>query len=526
MNMLCLILVVLSIWDYPARFPEHQRLVRQFVPAERAGDVAKMTDACRKGVALLPDDPTWHFNLACSLAHDPKREEEAFDELEKAVDLGFRDRSAIEKDKDIALLAKKGRYREILEYVDFMKDRPILSGPMATVNATGTFGRSIALGEQNLGWDFTFGCFVAQMRMEPEKGAGNLGDLYMNRDGEHSVLGRDEFPGLTRVTFDSEGTNRNMQLDMPNVLFPYPTFGNCSRAMTSRPQGPQGPYNPFWRSLPRMMLTGEAAQLGKMTRFYLANQTWVFPVNEDTAPVGTNGDVFASIAPYWIQTAGRSWSDLPYLRAALEASRAMSPPVKAEVVRRGLLAPTIQTLIRKSLKTVSNEVDYVSAKAHPTSFPPNGVDLPRLKAAAATLTTTSVPPLAPVVVAPDGVRPPGRMPELTYASSFAWAFVLRAEEKVRTFRIAAKGAAEFSFTQTHGSGVSVRIEMEQPNVAKVMIDRTGLSPTNRVDITVVGRNPGTGWGAPSYVSFARLDPSASYSDPLLAEPPPAPAKKK
>ena len=54
-----------------------------------------------------------------------------------------------------------------------------------------------------------------------------------------------------------------------------------------------------------------------------------------------------------------------------------------------------------------------------------------------------------------------------------------------------------------------------PSVAQVTIDRRGLSPTNRVDITVVGRNPGTGWGAPSYVSFARMDPSAPYSDPVL-----------
>ena len=54
-----------------------------------------------------------------------------------------------------------------------------------------------------------------------------------------------------------------------------------------------------------------------------------------------------------------------------------------------------------------------------------------------------------------------------------------------------------------------------PNVAKVTIGRNGLSPTNRVDITVVARSKGTGWGAPSYVSFARMDPAAPYSDPAL-----------
>lgn len=47
------------------------------------------------------------------------------------------------------------------------------------------------------------------------------------------------------------------------------------------------------------------------------------------------------------------------------------------------------------------------------------------------------------------------------------------------------------------------------------VDRNGLSPTNRVDIAVVGRNKGTGWGAPSYLSIARMDESAPYSDPIL-----------
>ena len=42
-----------------------------------------------------------------------------------------------------------------------------------------------------------------------------------------------------------------------------------------------------------------------------------------------------------------------------------------------------------------------------------------------------------------------------------------------------------------------------------------MSVTNRIDIGVFGRNADTGWGAPSYVSFAVVDPSAPYSDPVL-----------
>lgn len=296
------------------------------------------------------------------------------------------------------------------------------------------------------------------------------------------------------------------------MLFPYPVFGNASLAMVDTPQMP----NPYWRSLPRAMMTIESRFLGRMVKLYLSNQTWVFPSHADTAPVGTNGDVFASIAPYWMTTAGRSWSDQPYLRGALEASRSLNPQVKAEIAKRRLLAPTIQTLIRKSLKGVTNEVDYLCAKAHPTALPPGGLDVARLKAAAKAMTIEAIPPLAVISVEDAPVRQKPHIPELTYMSPFAWAYVLRADESVRRFTITAKGAEMFSATVTHGDdGRNVRISKVKPNVFTVTLDAAGLSPTNRVDITVVGRNAKTGWGAPSYVSFSRMDASAPYSDPAL-----------
>ena len=518
MNVLCVILAVLSVWDYPARYPTHRRLSRQFVAAVREGDTATMEETCRKGVALLPDDPTWHFNLACSLAYFDKREEAALDELERAIDLGFRDREAIAKDRDLKRLESQPRYKELLDYADFMKTRPLLSGPLAAVDATGIFGQTVALGEQNMGWDFDAGCFVAKLKLAPASAGGNVGDLYMNRDGLHSALNVSAYPGLTVVRFDQAGRDRGLDKDLPNVLFPYPVFGNCSRALLNTPQSP----NPYWRSWPRQMMTIEAARLDRMVRFYLSNQTWVFPANADIAPIGTNGDVFASIMPYCITTAGRSYSDLPYLRGALEASRQLNPSVKREIVRRGLLAPTIQSIIRKSLLGVTNETAYLSPRAHPTAFPAGGLNLKRLKDLSAGLTVEAIPPLAVLTVAADPPATPPAFPELTYGSAFAWAYVLRADEQVRTFRISAKGAKEFAFVQTHGAGVDVRIEREAPDRAKVVIDRRGMSPTNRVDVAVFGRDPGTDWGNPSYVSFARMDPSAPYSDPALTPlPPPA-----
>ena len=503
---LCAILASLSIWDYPARAARHDILRRQFLGALRTGDVAAMVSASTSGVELLPDDPTWRYNLACSLAYFPSRSAEALDTLEKAIDLGFRDADAIAADGDLKKLSGERRYLELIEYAKEMKSRPLMFGPMATVDATGVFGSSLSLGEQNMGWDFDARCFVAHVKLATASADPWTGDIYMNRDRAHSMLKISDFPGITEVGLDREGRERGIDVNLPNILFPYPVFGNCSRAFVG---------SPLWRSLPRALTTTMSSQLPAMERAYLSNQIWVFPSNADTPPVGTNGDVFASITPYCMTTAGRSFSDLPYLRAALYASAAFHRDTKAEIVRKGLLAPTIMTLIRKSLGVVSSEDDYTSARAHPTALPQNGVNTNRLIAAAAAMTSAEVPPVVRIAVRTPPLANPPKWPELTYASRCAWAFVLRSDEISRVFFIAAEGAKEYRFVQTHGTGVKVEIDKVAPNAAKVTIDRRGMHPVNRVDIAVFGRNPGTGWGAPSYVCFARMDPTAPYSDPVL-----------
>ena len=134
---------------------------------------------------------------------------------------------------------------------------------------------------------------------------------------------------------------------------------------------------------------------------------------------------------------------------------------------------------------------------------------------AAAMKPEHIPPLAPITVAAGKVADKPVWPELTYVTPFAVAFVLRSSDETRSFILSSASADEFAFVQTHGVGVDVKIERPRPNVAKVTLGRKGMSPTNRVDIAVVARGKGTGWGAPSYVSFSRVDSSAPYSDPAL-----------
>ena len=513
------LLAALSVWDYPERQLRHDALRQQFTAAVREGDTATMEETSRKGMELLPDDPTWRYNHACSLAWYPGRAEEALDELEKAIDLGYRDDAAIARDTDLRRLADNRRFGQLVEYAKMMKSRPILTGPMAVVAATGVMGTPVALGEQNLAWDFDTGSFDAKLKLAPGVGGGNAGDLYMNRDGDHSRPRAGDFPGGTEVRFDQEGRRRQMDIGEPNICFPYPLFGNCSRAYTEATSGR------FWRSISRAMTTTQAFRLKAMRKFYLSNQIWVIPANADTAPVGTNGDVFASITPYWLTTAGKSWSDLPYLSAAMLASRSMKPDVKRAVVANRLFAPTVMTLIRKSLKGVNGEDDYLTPLAHPTALPVGGVETNRLAAAAAALTAGSVPPLAVLWVESVSETSPTAWPELVYSTQFAWSYVLRAPEEKRVFVLKASGGAkEFKFVRTHGTEREATLTPIGRDQAVVEIRASRLNPTNRVDIALFARNPGTGWGAPSYASFARMDPKAPYSDPALTPRPADPGK--
>ena len=499
-----LLLAVLSIWDYPSRFPQHQQLRAKLVQAVRAGDTRGMEAAARSGVELLPDDATWAYNLACALAYreDPT---EALEQLERAIDLGFRDVKAIAADADLQRLAKNRRFKDLLEYAREIEGRPVLADPLVAVPATGIWGESLALGEQNFSWDFDYGCFTASLLMAPGKGSGgNFGDLYMNRDERHSLLTVTNFPGLTEIRLDQAGRARRMDLDFPNMSFNAPVFGNCSRAFL---------HPVYWRSIPRALMTTDAWRMPLMAKLYLSNQTWVFPVNADYPPIGTNDDCFASIAPYWLATQGRSWSDQYYLRAALEASRSFAPAVKREMVERGLLAPTIQCLLRRALKGVRDEEDYLSAKAHPTCLPPNGLDLPRLKAAAAALKAASIPPVATLQIRVMPTGGSALAPGCLYATPCAAAFILRAKAGAHSFLLQAVGGEAYTFRQVHGEPSAVKFEPMGPG--RMMVTLRPEKMVERIDLAVFAKTATSEWGAPSYVSFSVPAKAPAYVDPAL-----------
>lgn len=499
-----ILIMVLSLWDYPARQSAHEACRNDFVKAVRVGDTKKMLEASTKGSRLFPEDPTWAYNKACSLAY-MKNQEPAYQQLEKAIDLGFRDSIAIANDSDLKRLKDKSRLEELVKYAESKRDSLVLTGPLASVPAFGVAGEEVIVGEQNLKWDFDAGCYMVGMKLSGASAKGNMYDLYMNRDNFHSVIEKSQFPGLTEVRVDQEGRRRGAALDSPNMIFPYPVFGNCSRAFT---------HPKLWRSLPRSLMTFERRKMPLMEKLYLSNQTWVYPANADFSPVGTNGDCFVSVAPYWLVSAGASWSDKYYLSAALEISRSLKREVKSAAVSSGLLAPLIQAVLRRSLQNVTNEVDYFSSKAHPTCFPPRGLDVPRMKKLASSL--DEVPPVARLsVMVQKAVSEEDEKPICLFATRLAVSFIMPEKAAPSVFIVRASGAAEYKFAVVHGDVTKVKVESIAPDAVKVTVD--GASLSSRVDLAVFGRNKSF-WGAPSFVSFAGMVNEAGYKDPMFNPP--------
>ena len=92
---------VFDVWRQPQVWPRHIQLRNSFLQSIHRGDTKGMEAISRAGVELMPEDPTWRYNHACALAYR-ESPESALVDLEMAVQLGFRNADAIEKDSDLA----------------------------------------------------------------------------------------------------------------------------------------------------------------------------------------------------------------------------------------------------------------------------------------------------------------------------------------------------------------------------------------------------------------------------------------
>ena len=109
------------------------------------------------------------------------------------------------------------------------------------------------------------------------RAAGNVGDLYDNRDRGHSTLKPEAFPQLAHVAYSPEARAAELDYGLQDkLLFDRPTFGNSSTAVTG---------GVLWRSLPRLAMTqGDGTGPLRLWQNAEANALYVYPAHKDWTP--------------------------------------------------------------------------------------------------------------------------------------------------------------------------------------------------------------------------------------------------
>ena len=343
--------------------------------------------------------------------------------------------------------------------------------------------------------------------------AGMSGFVYDNRDRGHSTLQMHRMPQLAATQYAPVYRERGLDYGVAGALrFEMPVIGNSSTALTR---------GPFARSQARIAANGQAAAM-RAFRLHETNHFYVYPEHRDHDP-GT-GDRFPANAPFLMVSQGSSGSDRPIVEAAALTLAALRPDTFAAAREAGLIAPTLQMLLRQNRPQAVAAEDYMTGPAHPTAFPGASFDTAALVRAANALMPGDLPPLVRLRVVRDFAARPGidypdpAASERLFTTPVAVARAWRSHAHSREIVLDAGDtvdpngrALEFDWVVLRGDPGKIAITHAEDDPARVRariaIDWHDAYPvpgrndleTARIDIGVFARNGAT-ISAPSILS--------------------------
>ena len=339
--------------------------------------------------------------------------------------------------------------------------------------------------------------------------AGNYGDLYDNRDGEHSLLPPEIFPELTRIQYSEAARRAGLDRGFNRYfLYNAVTIGNASLALTS---------GPMWRSLPRMALT-DRLQVDSLYQEYSANHLYVYPAHKDYGTPA--GDLITANTPYMLISSGSSGTDQPLLKAVAAILAAFKPEVKAFLREKGLISPTVQWIFRRGQLGIDSDDDYLTGRAHPSAFNGKRINLLDMVERAHSLDAGDVPPMVRLSVKDEDHGTAGI--DVMYPSSddalfdtpSAIARIFRSTDFAKRMVVDASPTTDpnnrpltFRWVVLRGDSkqISIRPMNDQGSVAEITIPwnarRVGADNItgDRVEIGVFANN-GKHWSAPAFIS--------------------------
>ncbi len=353
------------------------------------------------------------------------------------------------------------------------------------------------------------------------KAAGFQGIAYDNRDRGHSSLPIDLFPRLARWSYSTELRNAGLDYGLAgSILLPGITFGNSSTAITS---------GPFPRSLPRYAMTypGEPERAFNL---YQSNNLHVYPEHRDHDVA----DLYPANWPYMITSQGSSGSDKPFLRAIALTLASFGPETRERLREEGLIAPTLQMILRRSQSGVRSRQDYRSSIAHPPVFDSENLSPERMVAMAAAMRADGIPPMVRLEVEHEDFSTvaglDGRSEHL-FDTPSAIARIWRGLEYSHELVVSAEATRDpnnrtltFSWVLLRGdpdrvrivpldaSGLRASVSVDWHNGSIIVANK--WRPTNRVDIGVIASN-GMNDSAPAFISISF--PSHQLRDYMVPE---------
>lgn len=551
-----------TVFSEPALRLQAAQLQQQLVERATSGQLPQALELAHQLVQLLPQDAAVWYNLACLQAVTGQRQP-AVTALRRAVELGFRDPVQLQQDADLQTLRDDPAFADILRAAGQPFQPP--AGHPEQPPVPGPIRDGVALvTEDNTRWDNRRGVLVSvfepavavagvpavrgsspaetqvQAWYAAGAAAGHVGDLYDNRDRDHSPLNLQKFPQLTRIEYGPAAQQVRADWGVQiQHLFDRPVLGNSSTADVSAH---------FWRSNPRMFLLHDV-QARRVYNQYVSNQLYVYPEHNDYDP--ERGDVYPANTPWCVISQGSSGSDQPFLEALALTMAAFRPEVKRRLVDSGLLMPTMQAVLRRSLQTVVSDEDYLSGKAHPVVFRSEELDPLRMVERAQQLQVDCLPPMVQLQVTQEELGVPGRdyffpePAERLFDTPVAVARVYRTVAGKRRMLVDASASRDlhgrplkFRWVLLQGdpSRVEIRPQNSVGSAAEIILHWHPQAPvatrpelrSSRVDIGVFASN-GSEWSAPAFVTSFSLanelreyDPqgrilAVDYADPVVSQ---------
>lgn len=340
------------------------------------------------------------------------------------------------------------------------------------------------------------------------RAAGFKNVVYDNHDRGHSLPKVGSFPRVPKLQFGQELQQLNLDYGLAGkVILPAIVIGNSSTAITSGQRK---------RSQPRLAMTTPAGPTRAFLT-YVTNHLYIYPEHRDYDA----DDRFPANWPYMVITQGSSYSDKPFIRAMLMALAAMTPETQKRLQDKNLIAPTLQMILRRSLRAVYSREAYLSGFAHPPVFSKKQLAPERMVSLAASLQPDEIPPMVYVEVEKEDFAEKAglaALSEVLFDTPSAISRIWRSTDYTKTMTVSASKTADpnghdlsFSWVVLRGDPDRVRITPIGDKGAKAEIsidwhDTWQIVPTNkrlanRVDIGVFASN-GFNDSAPAIISIA------------------------